>query len=72
MLPFVILLFDWGSLSLEFAVDRLFMFNKRLIGLLILCILVEDLYILTGAPCPLIIQKAIYVSSFQFGFISSG
>jgi len=50
---------------------------QRLIGLLILLlgdpsILVRTFYILIGAPCPLMIQKAIYVSSFQFDFLSSG
>jgi len=78
MLPFVILPFCLGPLSFEYTVVRLFMY-QRLIGLLILLlgdpsILVEDLlhfYILTGAPCPMIIQKAMYVPSFQFDFLSS-
>jgi len=34
--------------------------------------LVADLLHFDCAPCPLIMKKAIYVSSFQFGFISSG
>jgi len=34
MLPFV---WAGGSLSFEYTADRLFMFNQRLIGFLILC-----------------------------------
>jgi len=31
-----LLLFFWGPLSFEYTVDRLFIFNQKLIGLLIL------------------------------------
>jgi len=77
MLPFVILPRVWGPLSFEFTVERLFMCNQKLIDLLILwlgdpSILVEVLLHFEWAPCPLITQKAVYASSFQFGFISSG
>jgi len=53
------------------------MFNQGLIGILILwlgdpSILVEDLLHFDWGPCLLIIEKAIYVSSFQFGFLPSG
>jgi len=34
--------------------------------------LVDGLLHFDWAPCPLIIQKAFYISSFQFGFVSSG
>ena len=57
MLHFVILPFVWGPLSFECVVDRLFMFNQRLIGLLMLwlrdpSILVEDLLHFGWGPLP--------------------
>jgi len=57
------LIFVWGPLFFECTVDRLFMFKQRLIGLLILWLgtlasWLRIFYILTGAPCPLMIQKS--------------
>ena len=79
MLPFAISPFIWDPLYFECTVDSdwLFMFNQTPVSLLIfwlgdLSSWLRTFYILTGAPCPLIIQKAIHVSSFQCGFTSPG